>query len=70
MMKLFKNVMILIGIIISFSIYEFLCHDGTLDFYVILKRSIILAIIGIILLLVIEMIKLHCGIDYLEGKNI
>ena len=57
MMKLFKNVMILIGIIISFSIYEFLCHDGTLDFYVILKRSIILAIIGIILLLVIEMIK-------------
>ena len=57
MMKLFKNVMILIGIIISFSIYEFLCHEGTIDFYVILKRSIISAIIGIILLLVIEMIK-------------
>lgn len=57
MLKLFKEFILLILGIILFTIYEFLYNEGTIEFNLILKRSLILGGIGILLLLIIEIIK-------------
>lgn len=57
MLKLFIEFILLILGIILFTIYEFLYNEGTIEFNLILKRSLILGGIGILLLLIIEIIK-------------
>ena len=51
-----EGLLILVGII-GISLYEFIYNGGTVDFYKILKRSFVLAIIGCILIGVYEVIK-------------
>lgn len=57
MSKWFKEFLLIIVGIVLFSLYEFLYNEGTVEFYVILKRSFIFGLIGTLLLLIIEMIK-------------
>ena len=51
-----EGLLILVGII-GISLYEFIYNGGTVDFYKILKRSFIFAIIGCIIIVVYELIK-------------
>ena len=48
--------LILVGII-GISLYEFIYNGGTVEFYKILQRSFIFAIIGCIIIGVYELIK-------------
>ena len=57
MLKLFKEVILLILGIILFSVYEYLYIEGTVKFSLIFKRSLIFAVIGVLVLLIIEIFK-------------
>lgn len=57
MSKWFKEFLLIIVGIVLFSLYDFLYNEGTVEFYVILKRTFIFGLIGTLLLLIIEMIK-------------
>lgn len=56
-MKIFKeSILLIIGIII-FSVYDFLYNEGTVKFSLILKKNLILAVVGVLILLIIEIYK-------------
>ena len=57
MKRIIKECLLILVGIIGISLYEFIYNGGTVDFYKILKKTFVFAVIGCILIGVYEVIK-------------